>query len=231
VNRVDNFEQALLQLIDVYLRLDKKGDLRNAYSEYLRHYPDNLGIRKNFAQFLYSQASYAQACTEVEKILPYEPKNTEYRIMLAHSYRETKKYPEAILLYRELILEAPKSLDLVRPLVFCLEENGSRETVILLLEKAIKLFKDDSWLQLRLGSLYTAQGQLEKAAKIFRSVISLDPNDWQAHSSLGKIYGKMGNNQFAERFVKRAKELKQAQSGTEEGGRGRESPLRQKKNG
>jgi len=230
LNRVANFEQALLRLIEIYLRLDKKSNLRHAYSEYLRHYPNNLKIRKNFARFLYSQANYAQACTEIEKILPYEPKNKEYRIMLAHSYRETRKYPEAILLYRELILEAPKSLDLVRPLVFCLEESGNRETVILLLEKAIKLFRDDSWLQLRLGSLYTAQGQLEKAAKIFRNVISLDPNDWQAHSGLGKIYGKMGNNQFAERFVKRAKELKQAQSGAEEGGRGRKSSHGRKKN-
>ncbi len=75
-----------------------------------------------------------------------------------------------------------------------------------------------------------AQGQLEKAAKIFRSVISLDPNDWHAHSNLGKIYGKMGNNQFAERFVKRAKELKQAQTRAEEGGRGGKSPQEQKKN-
>jgi len=211
LDRVANFEQALLQLIEIYSRLGKKGNLRRAYSEYLRHYPDNLEIRKDFVQFLYSQASYAQACTQGEKILPYEPKNTEYRIMLAHSYRETKKFPEAILLYRELLLETPKSLDLVKPLVFCLEKNGSRETVILLLEKAIKLFTDDPWLQLRLGSLYMAQGHLEKAAKIFRSVISLAPHDWQAHSSLGKIYGKMGNNQFADRFVKRAKELKQAQ--------------------
>jgi Flp pilus assembly protein TadD len=51
-------------------------------------------------------------------------------------------------------------------------------------------------------------GQLEKAAKTFRGVIGLDPGDWQAYESLGKLYGKMGNNQFAERFRKRSRELK-----------------------
>ena len=55
--------------------------------------------------------------------------------------------------------------------------------MILLLEKAIKLFKEDVWLQHRLGSLYMAEGRLEKAAQTFRSVIGLDPQDWQSCTS------------------------------------------------
>jgi Flp pilus assembly protein TadD len=55
-----------------------------------------------------------------------------------------------------------------------------------------------------------ASGQLEKAAKTFRSIIGLAPGDWQAYGSLGELYGKMGNNQFAERFRKRSRDLKEA---------------------
>jgi tetratricopeptide (TPR) repeat protein len=210
LKRAADFEQALAKLIEVYVRLEDKSKLLRAYADYLKAYPDNLELRKSYAHQLYDQGIYAKACTQLEMILPREPKNTDFRIMLAHSYRQTAKYPEAILLYRELLLESPKELDLVKPLVICMERSGKRETVILLLEKAIKLFKEDVWLQHRLGSLYMAEGRLEKAAQTFRSVIGLAPQDWQAYGSLGELYRKMGNNEFAERFRKRSKELKDA---------------------
>jgi tetratricopeptide (TPR) repeat protein len=210
LKRAADFEQALAKLIEVYVRLEDKSKLLRAYADYLKAYPDNLELRKSYAHQLYDQGIYAKACTQLEMILPQEPKNTDFRIMLAHSYRQTAKYPEAILLYRELLLESPKELDLVKPLVICMERSGKRETVILLLEKAIKLFKEDIWLQHRLGSLYMAEGRLEKAAQTFRSVIGLAPQDWQAYGSLGELYRKMGNNEFAERFRKRSKELKDA---------------------
>jgi tetratricopeptide (TPR) repeat protein len=210
LKRAADFEQALAKLIEVYVRLEDKSKLLRAYADYLKAYPDNLELRKSYAHQLYDQGIYAKACTQLEMILPQEPKNTDFRIMLAHSYRQTAKYPEAILLYRELLLESPKELELVKPLVICMERSGKRETVILLLEKAIKLFKEDVWLQHRLGSLYMAEGRLEKAAQTFRSVIGLAPQDWQAYGSLGELYRKMGNNEFAERFRKRSKELKDA---------------------
>jgi tetratricopeptide (TPR) repeat protein len=208
LSRIENHEQALLRLIEVYLKLDQKNNLQKAYSEYLRHYPGSLGIRKDFVNFLYDRGSLTRACGEIEKILPYEPKNRRFRKMLAHGYRETGKYAEAILLYRELLLETPKSPELLRPLVFCLEKTGSRNTVILLLEKAVKLFKEDPWILLRLGGLYMQEMELEKAAGAFRNLLSVSPNDWRAHKNLGTLYRRMGNNQFAERFLKRAEELK-----------------------
>ena len=210
LKRAADFEQALAKLIEVYVRLEDKSKLLRAYADYLKAYPHNLELRKSYAHQLYDQGIYAKACTQLEMILPREPKNTDFRIMLAHSYRQTAKYPEAILLYRELLLESPRELELVKPLVICMERSGKRETVILLLEKAIKLFKEDVWLQHRLGSLYMAEGRLEKAAQTFRSVIGLAPQDWQAYGSLGELYRKMGNNEFAERFRKRSKELKDA---------------------
>ena len=210
LQRAADSEEALESLIEVYIHLEDKGKLLRAYAGYLKAYPDNLEFRKSYAGQLYDQGNFAKACAQLEMILPREPKNTHFRTMLAHSYRESAKYPEAILLYRELLLETPKDLNLLKPMVTCMERSGNRETVILLLEKAIKLFKEDVWLQQRLGSLYMASGQLEKAAKTFRSIIGLAPGDWQAYGSLGELYGKMGNNQFAERFRKRSRDLKDA---------------------
>ena len=94
------------------------------------------------------------------------------------------------------------------------------------IEKAVKLFKEDAWLQQRLGTLYMAEGRLEKAAETFRSVIGLQPEDWQAYGSLGELYGKMGNNEFAERFRKRARELKALHE--RDGAEAEGSPLKEK---
>ena len=210
LKRSADSEQALEQLIEVYERMGDTSKLLRAYAEYLKAYPENVNLRKHFAYKLYEQRSYAKARTQLEMLLPYEPKNTEFRTMLAHSYRQTARYPEAILLYRELLLETPRDLDLVKPFVLCMEQTGNRDTVILLLEKAIKLFRKDTWLPLRLGTLYMSVGRLEKAAETFRLVIGIDPENWQAYDSLGVLYGKMGNNQFAERFSKRAVQLKAA---------------------
>jgi tetratricopeptide (TPR) repeat protein len=213
LKRQADSEEALDRLIEVYSRLRDKAKLLRACADYLKAYPENLERRKNYAQQLYDQGTFAKACTQLEMILPREPKNTRFRTMLAHSYRHSAKYPEAILLYRELLLENPREPDLLKSLVTCMERSGNRETVILLLEKAVKLFREDAWLQQRLGALYMAEGRLEKAAEIFRSVIGLKPEDWQAYGSLGELYGKMGNNQFAERFRKRARELKALHEG------------------
>ncbi len=216
LGRIEDHEQALLRLIEVYEILDKKTELGRTYSRYLKSYPEDLESRKRYALLLYEQGSFAKASLELEIILPHEPKNASFRLMLAHSYRESQKYTEAILLYRELLLENPKAIDLVRPLVTCLEENGGQETAIAVLEKAVKLFKKDCWLQFRLATLYTEKREFEKAAKVFRNLISLDPEHWQAHDSLGRIYNRMGNNQFAERFLKRARKLKEAAAGAKD---------------
>jgi tetratricopeptide (TPR) repeat protein len=208
LNRVSDFEQALEKLIEVYRRLEDKAKLMGAYAEYLNHYPDNLDLRRDYSELLYGEGRFAEACSQLEALVPHEPKNKDLRVKLAHSYRQSSRYPEAVLLYRQLILEAPKSLDLVRSLVFCLEKSSGRETVILLLEKALKFFREDAWLQHRLGALYMREGRLEKAAQMFRGLVGSNPRDWQAYESLSKLYRKMGNTGFAERFRRKADELK-----------------------
>jgi len=208
LKRSNRFEPALEQLIEVYARLGDTGKQLGAYGEYLKSYPGNAKLRKEYTYLLYKRSRYKQARTQLEMLLPREPKNTEMRIMLAHSYRQTQRFPEAILLYRELLLESPRELELVKDLVFCMEHSGNRDTVILLLEKAIRLFKSNAWLSLRLASLYMDCGRLEKAAETYRAVIGLVPNDWRAYDGLHKLYSRMGNNQFAERFLRRAEALK-----------------------
>ena len=76
------------------------------------------------------------------------------------------------------------------------------------LEKASKAMKDRMSIFLPLGVMYAKEHELEKAAKIFRQVISAHPNAWKAHRNLGIVYEMMGNSEFAQKFLKRAESLK-----------------------
>lgn len=209
LKRIENHERALASLIEVYRRLDASSQSMTAYADYLRHYPGNLHLRKEYAQFLFNQKSYSQAAAEIEKILPRVPRSTLFRKMLAASYQKSKRYAEAVLLYRDLLRESPKSEELLKVLTLCLEHSGSRPTAIALLKKASEVFPDRPSIFHLLGSMYLRDSELERAAEALRRAVSLFPEDWQTHRALAVVYRRMGNEFFADKFLKRAQALRQ----------------------
>ncbi|MBA7623256.1 Beta-barrel assembly-enhancing protease [subsurface metagenome] len=205
----DGQQESLQSLITVYKRLQKSKELSKAYSEYLKYFPEDLPLRREFIQILFEGEKYEQASAEILKILPQEPENRALKRMLAVSYRKEKKYPEAIILFRELLREEPESEELLRALVFCLAETNRKKAAIALLEKSLNLSTPKAAILLPLGVLYFREKEFEKSTETFRRLISLSPDDWKAHYNLGIVYGKTGNHEFSERFLKRARKLKQ----------------------
>jgi tetratricopeptide (TPR) repeat protein len=218
LRRVENDEPSLRGLIQVYLATGDSEALAGAYAGYLAHCPGDLALRRDYADLLVKQKRYGPASAEIERILPHDPGNAQLRRMLAYAYRKSAKYTEAILLYRELLLESPRSRELLDPLLACLEQSGSRRAAMLILEKAVKLFKNDASLLQHLGELYLREQELERASAAFREIISLHPQQWQAHLSLAKIYRQQGNTAFAERFAQRAEQLRKKARTTATGG-------------
>jgi tetratricopeptide (TPR) repeat protein len=201
-------ESAWEGLLEVCRLLGNQDKLGTTLDRYLQQRPENLEARKEYARLLFASGRFAEAFPQLERVLPHEPRSGQLRRMLAHSYRQAGKYSEAVLLYREMLLKSPKDLSLLKPLLACLEAAGSRAAAVLLLEKAVKVFTKDASLLLHLGSLYVRQNDLEKAGQSFRGALALEPQSWQAHQSLGRLYRKMGSPEFAERFLKRARRLR-----------------------
>jgi tetratricopeptide (TPR) repeat protein len=211
VQRVADHRQALAALIDVYRQLERVSELEGAYRNYLRNFPEDRRVRHQFAAFLFGRRRYARARAQLEELLPREPGSQSLRRMLALCYQRTRRYPEAILLYRELLLENPRAEELLRALVECLEQTGSRNTAIVLLEKAARMLRGSRWLALELARMHMAENHFEKAAAVLRKVVSESPGEWRAYHSLGELYGKMGNESFAQKFLQRADELRRAE--------------------
>jgi len=211
IQRVEDHRGALLALIRVYRELGRSVELEKAFAGYLEKYPEDSSTRREFAVLLFERRRYAGARKQLETLLPTEPGSSSLRRMLAACYQRTRRYPEAILLYRELLLETPRAEDLLRALVYCLEQSGSRATAVVLLEKAARMLKSSRWLPVELARLLMAENDLERAATLLRQLVSDRPREWRACQSLGELYRKMGNDGYAQKFLKRADELRRAE--------------------
>ena len=49
---------------------------------------------------------------------------------------------------------------------------------------------------------------LDKSAELFRRAVSLSPKDWRANRNLGMVYRRMGNDEFADKFLSKAASLR-----------------------
>jgi tetratricopeptide (TPR) repeat protein len=211
LDAVADHEPALRACIETESRLERPERCLQAYAEYLRHYPRNSGLRRDYARLLFRSKKFSRAAAEIERVLPEEPRNPVLRRMLATSYLKVRRYGEAVLLFRDLLREEPSSEELLAGLVRCLESSGSRPTAIALVKKASQAFPHQPGYYELLGGLYLRSGELERAAEALRQAVGLFPHDEKVHRALGSLYHKMGNVQFAERFLARAEALKKAQ--------------------
>jgi tetratricopeptide (TPR) repeat protein len=222
LSAVADHEPALRARIEVERRLQRSERCLQAYAEYLRHYPRSVGLRKEYSRLLFRNKDYSRAATELERVLPEEPKNPALRRMLAASYLKLRRYGEAVIHFRDLLRQEPSSEELLAGLVRCLEASGSRPTAIALVKKASQAFPEQPGYYRLLGGLYLRSGDMERAAESLRQAVGLFPTNEEVHRALGTVYCKMGNIQYAERFLARADALKRDRR--ESKTKGRRSP-------
>ena len=202
---------ALSSLISIYQSMNNTKELNKTYAQFLKHYPEDRRIRKCYACSLFKKQLYKKSAAELLKIMPFE-RNDKFKRMLAVCYRNTEKYSEAIILFKEILRSQPSSEVTLRSLVYCFEKTRHRGAAIEIMEKAAKVMKDRPSILLPLGVLYVKDNKLEKGLKIFRHLISIRPNDWKAHKNMGFVYQQMGNHDFADKFLNRANSLKETYS-------------------
>jgi Flp pilus assembly protein TadD len=150
------------------------------------------------------------AADHLATLLPLEPGNAKLKATLALCYRRTKRYPEALVLLRDLMMASPDAEELMKAAVYCLDKMGARAVAVRALESFMKQHGENLSLTLMLGVLHFQAGSMEKAAETFRKAVSSSPHDWRANRNLGMVYRKIGNDTFAEKFLARAAEYRAA---------------------
>ncbi len=203
-------EQALLARIEAERRLAEPERTLAACADYLRLFPQDTQVRREYAELLFGRKDYARAAGEIEQLLPRHPRHAGLRRMLARSYRGCRRNAEAVLLFRDLLRENPSSEELLRELAFALAASGSQPSAVALVRKATQAFPKRPGLHVLLGGLYLKTQDLERAAQTLRQAVASFPSDWRLARSLGLVYRRQGNSAFAERFLERARKLRLA---------------------
>jgi len=196
---------AALEAISASGEADASGDtnvtesLATLYKSYLEKWPGNSSIRRDRAIFLVKTLEYAEAASELEKLLVLEPSNPSLRRVLAYTYRKTGRYREAAVFLRALLKEKPGDINVLIEYSGCLERAGAGDYALELLKKARELFRtraakrETANISLALGILYYRQKRTEKAFDSFREAAAIntdDPRPYEWMAAIAKKYGE-----------------------------------------
>ena len=171
-------------------------ELASLYETYLEIWPSNFFIRRDRASFFLKSLDYADAASELEKLLVWEPSNPSLRRVLAYTYRKTGRFREAAMFLKALLKENPRDSGLLIEYSGCLFRAGAKHYALEILEKAKVLFEKSSKKQdtfaiiLAMGVLNFRQKKLEVAFGCFREAAIMRPDDPRPYEWLSMISKK-----------------------------------------
>jgi tetratricopeptide (TPR) repeat protein len=170
-------------------------ELRAAYDNYVRRWPDNYVIRREWALYLLNTFEYGKAAEELESLLVREPSNPSLRRVLAYGYRKTGRFREAAVFLKALLKEDPGNIPLLLEYSGCLRRAGGARYAAAVLEKALRLFNRAPELYMALALLEAGEKKTEKAFDLLREAAALnreDPRPWHWMAVLARKEGNGG---------------------------------------
>ena len=104
---------------------------------------------------------------------------------------------DAIIVLRDLVLQAPRATDIRLALAQLLAESGEPEEALAELGTALGHAGDRAPTLVRRGALYASLGQPKEAEQDFREAIRSDANYWTAYRYLGNTQLRLGRAEEA----------------------------------
>ena len=202
--------RTLLRLSEAYEAMGQPKRQARTMKEYLALRPTDGKARSRLARLLLTLESFSEAAEELARLLPLQPRSSKLKSALALCYRRTGKYAEALVLLKDLLTGSPADEDYLKAAVYCLDRMGARGVAVKVLDGFLKQHGERLSLRLMLGVLWYQDGDFERAASAFRAAVSQWPTDWRANRNLGMVYRRMGNGEFAEKYLAKAAKLQAA---------------------
>ncbi len=210
VTHYPNFARAQFDLGAVLQHVGKFDDAELAYKQAATLYPRFEEAQLALAN-LYDQTKQSQKAIQTfTKVLALNPDHPEGLYKLAFWHRQAGKIQQASTLLDRLHSVKPTHLGgwLLRGDI---AEHATNDTdAIAAYEKALAINNELLAPHDALGFLYQNQGKSQKAAKHFRKVITLAPQNPEAHLNLGVVLASLKQLDEAEQQYLSALQLNPA---------------------
>ncbi len=153
------------------------------------------------AVYLYNKREYKEALKYFSHLMR-KYKKVEYKLALANSLRNLKRYKEALIVYKQAILQTPNNCEIYYNVGITFEE-------IQRLKEAVSAYKDCLLKNPKhlkalnnLGGVFYKLQQYNKAILIFQEALKLKTDYFELYSNIGSCYSKLKMYEKAEKFHK-----------------------------
>lgn len=109
LKRQPNHTQAMNTLGILLEEQEKSTEAIRLYKDYLTKNPSDSVILNRMVQALFLKERFAEVIPYAEKLSDLEPDNLNLKVKLGILYTDNKKYHEAVSVFKDLLISAPKS--------------------------------------------------------------------------------------------------------------------------
>jgi tetratricopeptide (TPR) repeat protein len=172
------------------------------FKMYVELKKENAEAWEKYAISLYNAKAYKEAIPVLEQAIAMNPKSTEMKPMLAHSYYLAKEYQKTLDLYKTLPADS-LAVEEVYRMGFSYYQIKDTVNAITFLERTLKMQKDNTDAIGTLAAIFLTQKRYEKAGGYYEQLLEKDPRNITALFYAAFSYNVLGKMDTAKSYYKR----------------------------
>ncbi len=193
-------ENSYLFLIDCYEELNNKTKLTKSYENYLKNWPQNNSIRKEFIKYLALQKKWKKAADNIELLIPYSKHPMMLTRNLATYRRRAGEYQKSAMAYRTLLQENTDDRTLMHNYIFCLVKLDLCKNALNFAKLWHKNYGIDVDGALIEAGLAIKIKNYDYAISILRNAFQKFNENPKIKTKLAQVYYEVGNDDMAYQF-------------------------------
>ena len=150
--------------------------------------PNNIWTLQLLSQLYQITGDFEGELETYKDLATLDPSNIEYQFLLGAAYSEIKNYKKALQIYDDLEAKMGINEDLSVMKEHLYIMMGELDLAAKELKKLIDTFPDEINFRGMLAELYQANDLNEKAIKIYKEILSLDPKESRANMALAEHF-------------------------------------------
>lgn len=199
--------RAYLLLGLLYANKDEYRKALQVVDKALAAVPEEADLVSLRGELLFRMKRAEESLESFKLAVKLDPENAEYISNLSSMYHRLGELDQAQALAEEALRKDPYSVSGHINLGSIFRDKEQTEQAIMQFSKACRLDSTNADAHSHLGYMMAIKGDLAEAAKEYQVAIDLDPKCGHYFYNMGLIQRKIGREETAKQFIKRAEEL------------------------